>query len=93
MRPLVWRKRLSRGSAIAKRRPARWDVSVTLDEVIAAGLRVTVDCQDCKTQTPIDPAFFAGRRRGSTTMQQLAEGVRCMACGSADVALKLAPKS
>jgi hypothetical protein len=68
---------------------------VTLDEVIAAGLKLTVQCQEtaCRAETSVDPVFFAGRRRGSATMKQLAVGVHCMACGSAKIALGVSPKS
>jgi hypothetical protein len=69
-------------------------LSVTLDEVIAAGLLVTIDCQetDCRAQTPVDPAFFAARRRGITTLTQLTARVNCMACGSGKIVLRLTPK-
>ncbi len=68
---------------------------MTLGEVIAAGLQVTVDCQepDCRAQTPVDPRFFAGRRGATTTLKQLATRVHCMACGSSKIVLRVSPKS
>jgi hypothetical protein len=68
--------------------------SMKLDDIIAAGRRVTVDCQEqgCRAQTDLDPAFFAARRRDVKTLAELAGHIRCMACGSGKIILRPTPR-
>ncbi|MDP3492753.1 MAG: hypothetical protein Q8R82_06530 [Hyphomonadaceae bacterium] len=46
-----------------------------------------VACQDCNAKTPLDPAHFALRFGANTSVEDLAPGIVCPVCGSADIKL------
>jgi hypothetical protein len=60
---------------------------MTLRDLVVRGQLVELCCAECRTRTPLDPAFFLARR-GDIELGSLGDTLVCPACGSADIDLR-----
>jgi hypothetical protein len=60
---------------------------MTLRDLVVKSRLIELCCAECRSKTPLDPAFFLARR-GDIELRSLGDKLVCPACGSADIDLK-----
>lgn len=58
-----------------------------LEELVDAGQAMEIRCHECRSRTPVDPAFFLARR-GNVDILDLSRKMKCPGCGSSKIALE-----